>query len=990
MSVRSRLKANPVAYSVLLAALATPAHADDLVISGANTAPVATSQASNGTPGNVTVLQNATLTVSVATAAVTIDSDNSLLNQGIIQDTFESNAVLIHIEAGHTGNVTNSADFQGRLNIVGQGTGNYGILLDGAGVFTGNIDLQAGQTTFVVNGDHAFAVAINSGLVGNLSIGNLNTFGAGTTGIQTTAPVSGAISVTGQVVVAGTLNYTNTDVDPLTGSALAVGANVGGGILIAGPATLTDLAVPAGISNSGTAPTIAISASIGANTSDIVVSPLAADATSPTFSFINRGVVNAAENDPGVSTVALLVGETGTATHTTTLSGGILNRGNIVASAETDNLHAINGTAASSDATAVEIGNGGIVSTGASGFAFLNEGNITASVGGNLSTTATGIIVASGGTLPNFTNTGAISVLATSTDTVNSSLAAYGVRDLSGTLTHLTNQGSITARASVLQNDAQVTVAIDLSHGSDETIVNTGIIAGDVLLGSGNSTLSMDHANASIGGSLLFTGGTLDVQISQTGLGGKLATENGHATTLGVGGNGTLQFAITNRTSTTTPIMRVDGNADFKAGSHVVVVPTTFLPTSASFTLVGAGGTLSFDDFSSTTANPIPFLYNGNITHDSHDLTLTLTRKTAAQLGLTGNAAAIYEPLAAAAQSEDVYGAALLSLGTISTVNSALDATVPDVAGGIRALAVAMTDQATGVIGARQRTIVTAPPNTRDDFRFWSQEVYNIVSRDSTAASGGFNGAGLGASVGVEWGARETVRYGLGASFYSSQEVERHPRDTKTDADWLLASAYATWRQDNFFIAPQASAGYGTFKSRRSIIAASYFASSRADWSGLLGAGGLTTGYVLDLGFLQIIPQLAIDGLYVYESGYSESGANGLGLAMDSQSQKSVRGFAGVMAQSSFMWNDGNVLPQLLAGYSREFMTSPATIDGSFEAAPGSPFHLVGPTVDTNRIIGGASVAYVFGNWSAGLNYDAAESERSFAQSATVSISSRF
>jgi len=97
---------------------------------------------------------------------------------------------------------------------------------------------------------------------------------------------------------------------------------------------------------------------------------------------------------------------------------------------------------------------------------------------------------------------------------------------------------------------------------------------------------------------------------------------------------------------------------------------------------------------------------------------------------------------------------------------------VPDIAGGMRALTVAMTDQATGVIGARQRALLTAPEGTRNDFRFWGQEFYNIVGfRDGNGVHG-FDGAGQGVSVGVEWGAREGGgRYGAGYSFFSSQEV---------------------------------------------------------------------------------------------------------------------------------------------------------------------------------------------------------------------------
>jgi hypothetical protein len=50
----------------------------------------------------------------------------------------------------------------------------------------------------------------------------------------------------------------------------------------------------------------------------------------------------------------------------------------------------------------------------------------------------------------------------------------------------------------------------------------------------------------------------------------------------------------------------------------------------------------------------------------------------------------------------------------------------------------------------------------------------------------------------------------------------------------------------------------------------------------------------------------------------------------------------------------------------------------------------VGPTLEPNKIIGGASFAYVLGNWSAGFSYDAAASTGALAQSATISLSSRF
>jgi uncharacterized protein YhjY with autotransporter beta-barrel domain len=332
-----------------------------------------------------------------------------------------------------------------------------------------------------------------------------------------------------------------------------------------------------------------------------------------------------------------------------------------------------------------------------------------------------------------------------------------------------------------------------------------------------------------------------------------------------------------------------------------------------------------------------------------------------------------------------------LSLNSAAEVQAVVNATVPDVAGGVRALSIAMTDQATGVIGARERTLVTAPQGARDEFRFWGQEFYNNVSAGSTATTPGYGGAGQGVALGVEWGNIQTGRYGVGYTFFSSQETETHPRDTKTNGDWNLVSAYGGWRIGEFFVTPQVNLGMGDFQSRRLIVASPTLArQATARWSNYLAAGGFTTGYIMNVGGFQIIPEISLDGLYMRESAYTENGAGGIGLSLKSGDQKSMRSFAGVLGQGSYAWDNGNLQPQLLVGWSHEFLNSPATIDGSFESTPGSPFHLVGPTLEPNRIIGGASFAYVVGNWSAGFNYDAAASSGALAQSATISLSSRF
>jgi hypothetical protein len=982
--------------SILLASLASPAFADDLTVTTTVNNPIATSKASNGTAGNITINSNATVSIGTAGAAVTLDSNNAIANMGLIQNyATASGAIGAHILGGVTGSFTNDGASGAIINLPGNSAGSFGVLLDGASAFNGNINLTVGGS-LTVTGLNATGVAIKAPLNGDLTVGaNTTMVGEGATGVLVLAPISGSLSATLGMTVSGTYVYTVDKVDPLTGSAIAVGSSIGGGILNGGPKAADDSSSPTStLVTSSLAPALAIQPSIaGAGATNIAIG-LLADAVNPNLSLINRGNIRDTENDPGISTIAVGIGELGAAAHSVTLAGGIYNRGSIVASAESDNRFAGSVAAAAADATAVLIGNGASVNASAvSPEALRNEGTIIASELGSLPSTSTGVLILAGGSLPSITNAGVISANISSSDATIASLAAYGIRDLSGTLTTVNNSGRLGAQASLLNNNAQLAIAADLSHGAtNQTFTDSGTVVGEILFGSAANQLVIEGASATVQSAVRAAGsGTIDVHLSDSAAhaGGAFRTPSAQITTLTVGSGGTVEMSI-DKNSAAAPIISATGAVTFGAGSKVSLVPSSFLPDNGTYTLIHSGGALTFTDFAASTTQPIPFIFNGGITHDTNNLLLTLQRKSATQLGLSGNLAAIYEPFAVSALTDSELGAALLSLGSAAEVQAVVNASVPDVAGAVRALTIAMTDQATGVIGARGRGLVMAPAGTRDELRFWGQEFYNMVSSGSTATTPGYGGAGQGVAFGIEWGSLATGRYGIGYTFFSSQETETHPRDTKTNGDWNLISVYGGWRAGGLFVTPEATLGQGDFHSRRGIVAGPVSRSAAANWSSYLAAGGLTTGYIMDVAGFQLVPQIAVDGLYMREGAYTEARAGGMNLSLDPQNQQSVRSFAGVLGQGTYVWDNGNFQPQLLIGWSHEFLNTPATIDGSFESAPGSPFHLVGPTLEPNKIIGGASLAYVLGNWSAGINYDASANSGSLAQSATISLSSRF
>jgi uncharacterized protein with beta-barrel porin domain len=958
------------------------ASAADRTITTQVTTPVKTSDASSG-PGNITIntatgsTTPGSVVVSTQGAAVTIDSNNSVLNDGTISNTAASGAIGVNLLGGFSGSLTSN----GNINVNGTGSNNIGILLSGSGSFVGSI--TTGPNAGIgVTGSDGVAIRLDAPLTGNVELNaglaGIAAIGANSSAVLVRAPITGQFSNFGVLAASGALpnNFSNADLDPQSGWGLAIGASISGGLVNQGPAADGDSTNAAAISAVGSKPTLFISPSIGATPAPIEIGP-----TDTGYSIVNRGTLDANGNDPGVSATAVRI--EGAGSNTTTLGGGFYTRGLVRSFATSSNLTANTQPAAAADATAISLGDGSIVN------GLSNEGSILATTTGTKGGTAAGIQIDQGASLPTLTNSGTITGTAVTTDDTITNLAAYGVRDLSGTLTTIVNSGTISALGTSTDAGTPI-LALDLSlTTADITFTNSGTVTGQIKFGQGTNTFAINGEKALVSGRIAATGsGTLDLNL----LAGSLRSDETRARNLVVGSAGITEFAL-NRDSEAAPLIIATGTAAFAAGAKVILTPTSFLPASGNYTLLSAAGGITFADGvgAATSSQPIPFLFTGNfqLANNDRDLQLSLQRKAPEEVGLSGNLAIIYEPSTdAAVLGNDAFGTALLRLQNEEQVAATFATLLPPTTDGIRALTIAATDQATGPIGVRQRAMVTTP---RQGLGFWTQEFYSDLNAGTTAESPSYFASGMGLALGSEWGDTSNARLGLGYTYYAAQATERHPRSSKADVGYHMFSLYGGWRWQDFFITPQVNGGVGFFTSRRFVQGGGFERTVTADWTSYLASGGVMVGYVLDLGSVQIIPQVGIDGLYMYQASYTESGGGaGVDLNLGAQETKSARLFAGVVGQSAFVWLGGRVQPQILAGFSQELMNDPHIIDATFEALPGSPFAVIGPTRDPSKMIGGASFAYIFDNWTAGVNYDASHQSGAFQQSATVNITSRF
>ncbi|MDO9338359.1 MAG: autotransporter outer membrane beta-barrel domain-containing protein [Caulobacter sp.] len=288
--IRHRLLAGVAATPLLLCAL--PALAET-TISTERTTPVKTSTVNAGAADDLLIDEDGSIVLETAGPAVTVDSDNTVTNEGGIEIEAVDGAVGIQVNGGVTTTVSNEGsitledgfdqddedndtdddgDYDGAF---ATGTGRYGIRVSGPGTVTGDI---ASSGSITVEGNDSYGVSLESALTGNLVVGgSTSVLGDNAVGVNVAAVVSGRVETGGSISVRGVdavgldiaaevgalhlqgaisatgYRYTSraSDEDALAaldaddllpgGSAVRITANIAGGVLLeAGPATDTD------------------------------------------------------------------------------------------------------------------------------------------------------------------------------------------------------------------------------------------------------------------------------------------------------------------------------------------------------------------------------------------------------------------------------------------------------------------------------------------------------------------------------------------------------------------------------------------------------------------------------------------------------------------------------------------------------------------------------------------------------------------------------
>jgi hypothetical protein len=963
-----------VTAALLPLAFASAAHGETH-ITGATSTSVKTSTAAAGAPDNLTIDSGGSITPTTAGAAVTLDSNNTVTNNGTISFNDVDGATGVLALGGHSGSVINTGaitvtedNVQADTDADGfpdgpaaVGSNRFGVRVTGPAAFTGDIRNDA-TGVITVKGNDSAGIAVQTQLNGNLkSAGAVSVVGDRSVGISTQhvtgdVRITGSVSATGDAAhavvlgdVDGTVQLQNAitatgyktitrladadraklDADDLRqgGSAVSITGNVAKGVLLDRPPTLdttnTDVdgdgvadasESTATLSSFGSAPALDIG-------SDHATTIGMVGTGDNAFGLVNKGTVAGAGVNDGVGATAIRIGQPGGGV--TTLAGGINNvGGTITATAFGADVKANGG-----DATALLINPNAVVA------AVVNSGIIAATLtGGSQDARA---IVDKSGTVALVDNIGTIGATTTAA-TGSTNLGRAVAIDLSANTT-----GALVRQAAPVSTFIpSITGDVLFGSGADRLQVSGGTVTGAISFGAGADSLFID-AGGKVSGAISDSDGQLSVQV----LDGRLALSNAatiQMTSLAVGAKGVLAFTLDPAAQANTRL-QVAGAATLADGATVEVTLASLLKTETTFQLISAGSLQQ--GAVGTTLVGAPFMFTAALKSAPTSLSVDIRPKTAAELGLNRSGSEAFSAVFANLDRSTTLENAFLAQTTQAGFQSLYDQMLPDHSGGSLMSAQSISAAISQAIGQ------ALPHDGQGGSAMWAQEIAFSIDRDRDQALG-FTSQGYGLAAGGELvGAANAV--GFDGSFVTTTYKDRGAAvGERIVMNFAEGGLYWRLRAGGFQADARAGLGYVWFDSDRKLDGTDLAFSTTARWGGWLVDAHAGASYTARLGSFYARPEVSLDYIRLNEAGYQEKGGGpGFDLTVDSRNGDLLTA-QGLVA---FGWQFGDETwwaPELKLGWRARLAGGPGATTAHF--AGGTAF-----TLDPETPVSGGAVVRV-------------------------------
>ena len=909
--------------------------------------------------------------------------------------------------SGRTGIlISGSSPFEGNVELTStssiniEGTDSFGINLTNTSINQEGLigDLFTGGA-ITVRGARSTAININSGITGDFTnTGTINGQGEDIKGINIEADIQGGFVNSAGVSVTGyrslgrptiSESFSSNSREQITaedlfqaGSAITIRANISEGIHFddgindvlddngnqtfdSDGNVIRSSDTPSTVVQNGSAPAILI----GDTENSILIGSVAqiSDPNDPLYesnlqySFVNQGGIQSNGLYDDIDATALSI-------NNAILSQGINNTGQMTATAyvapqeltdsDGNSLTPGDGQARvivlSTNTIADTLDNSGVILASSSEAIDLVYNDLT-NVLPSRHVLATAIDIDTTSTLNEINNTGSISSVL-----VGRQGTAYAIRDQSGSLSSVTNTGTIGAVGTTSDPTGNESinftlVAIDASQNIDGfTFMQSRAIEdnsssnftpadpnifGDIRLGIGNDWVGSSAGN--IRGDIDFNLGDDSFYLTGDSF-FQGAINNQDGLTLGVSDNSTMALteaeiisitsASFDSTSTFSPVLngndgtastlQASGNVVFETGATIVPTLTNVVGINqTAFTVASAGGQLTVGDLATLSSSETPFLFNTSYDVVGNDLVITLQLRDSSELGLDQVQSSAYAPAIQALRNNSELGDAFANITTEREFNSAFNQVLPEFSAAARQFVLANVDGAIGAVANHLDSVRRSPDKPGGA---WLQEFAYFADRSLSGLSEQYRGAGFGISTGLDTSLGPFHAVGVNLGFASTEIEDVLGIDEPLDVITIQGGAYAGWASGSLGIETYLGGGFNDFEQNRRVRINSYSGEAQGDWSGVHINSSARIGYDIDINDKYWIrPTLSLDYLRLSEKSYTETGDKGIALDVDKRTSESGSATAMFNLGAKFQGKRTWIKPSIRLGYRYELINNP-------------------------------------------------------------------
>ena len=687
-----------------------------------------------------------------------------------------------------------------------------------------------------------------------------------------------------------------------------------------------------------------------------------------TFSFdqglINRGTVFANGLNIGFDATALAIHGAEDGSASVTIEGGILNTGSIQATAyeaaalalnlgtstnigtleNTGTISATTYTLSDDTATAVQVDDGANLTT------LLNSGTIKASSNG-YGGVATAVQDSSG-TLTYIENTGTISALLVSDGREDNETGIARAIDLSGTTAGITLLQDRKIPTEDTNDDDEIDeddvadpyLVGDILFGSGDDVFRAldGYVIGDTYFGEGGSTLEFDSVvysgdihfgsdilaslsdttlagdlyfgssagsvsilnDSDISGNFYSTGGNLAMSIADSEVTFEEDTTLELAS-LDVSGTSLLALEIDPNNIRSTPFFQVTGTATLTDELSLQPVLTSLLAEDFSVPLLSAL-MLDFSADYNTVTTGLPWIYDVTLVSPEEDpnaLNLDFHLKTTSELKLDSNQSNAYAAVLQIATSDEDIGSAIAELTTEKDFMQAYSLLLPQ---RTDAATRYLESQASASFSSLGAHLALSRSSSEAGNGAWIQENYTNIDASGTSDSPGYDGRGLGISLGYDRSMFGLDAVGIMANMSDGRFEEKTGGLNPVTMKSLGIGLYASDKIGPVTL--QAATMYSDIghSSYRKVIVSEYESEVSGEWDGRSTSASLLASSDLGSGPFQISPRIGIDYFSLNQDAYQETASNGLNLAVSDAHTEKVTASTGVALSWTWRPNRSN------------------------------------------------------------------------------------